>query len=124
MLVEIPLTWRQKVADLLRRGSQGKEILLKGRPDREWQALTLNPFASSLFDALREVLSRPNPLKGRAVSDMKEAGEVYEFAFNYQADHAVVQIYTKLNLTPEGKVVIIYSAHRPNFQDELTHEIN
>ena len=112
------------MADLLRKGTQGKEILLKGRPDVEWKALTLNPFAYSLFDALRAILTRTGPLKGRVGPVMKEPGEVYEFAFKYQADHAVVQVYTKLNLTPTGKVVIIYSAHRPNFEDELTNEIN
>lgn len=123
MLIEIPDAWRQKVADILLRGFGTSAIILKGRPEEEWQALTLNPFKTSLYDALRAVLRRPGPLKGRVGPKMKEPGEIYEFAFNYDADHGTVQVYTKLNLTPSGKVVIIYSAHRPNFEDELTNEL-
>jgi len=46
---------------------------------------------------------------------MKERGTVYEFIF----DHRQTKIYSKINLSPDGTVVIIYSAHRPLKGDTL-----
>jgi hypothetical protein len=118
MLVEIPKHWRHTVAAILRRGSSGKEILLRKRARNEWQALTLDPFDGSLFHAIAAALEQET-LHGKA-HVMDEPGETYAFAFSYQAASGHVTVYAKVNLTIDGKVVIIYSAHRPDKEDELT----
>jgi hypothetical protein len=119
MLAEIPKAWREAVMTVLRRGTKGRDILVRKRAREEWSALTLNPFESSLFAALANALRRDG-LQGRVYPDMEEPGETYGFVFDYAANHGTVRVYAKLNLQPGGKVVIVYSAHRPLKQDELT----
>lgn len=119
MLIEIPKAWRDPVIAILRRGAAGREILVRQRARLDWLALTLNPFDSSLFDAIASALRR-DKLQGRACPDMDEPGDTYEFVFDYAADAGTVKVYAKLNLQPDGKVVIIYSAHRPLKEDQLT----
>jgi hypothetical protein len=115
-LSEIPRPWRSAVVAILRRG---RDIKIRRRAQLDWNALTLNPFDVSLFAALADALSSEG-VKGRPVTTMAEPGETYEFVFDYDADHGTVAVYAKLNLQPDGKVVIIYSAHRPLKQDDLT----
>jgi hypothetical protein len=119
MVIPIPEAWRTRVAAILRRGS-GKHILVTARATRDWESLTLDPFVCSLFSALVSAL-RTSELEGRRVDGMAEDGETYAFVFRYTTGAGIpVKVYAKLNLTPDGKVVIIYSAHAPNKQDELT----
>jgi hypothetical protein len=46
---------------------------------------------------------------------MDEEGETYEFFFTFEG----TTLYAKVNLLPSGKIVIIYSAHKPRFGDRL-----
>ncbi len=46
---------------------------------------------------------------------MDEEGETYEFFFTFEG----VNLYAKVNLLPDGKIIIIYSAHKPNYGDSL-----
>ena len=56
----------------------------------------------------QEALKQPN-LLGNQILEMDEEGEVYEFIFVHESQH----VYSKINLCPDGTVIIIYSAHRP-----------
>lgn len=74
----------------------------------DWSDMFPSLFAYDLLIALSDALDNPD-LPGQPVFGMQEAGEIYEFIFT----HTKRQVYTKVNLCPDGKVIIIYSAHRP-----------
>lgn len=46
---------------------------------------------------------------------MEEPGETYAFIFFYRN----LAVYAKINLTAPEQVVIIYSAHRPVYGEQL-----
>lgn len=119
MLEEIPKGWRDAVIAVLRRGKSGRDILVRKRAREDWSALSLDPFDSSLFAALANALRRDG-LHGRAYPEMDEPGDTYGFVFDYETRAGSVRVYAKLNLQPGGQIVIVYSAHRPLKQDELT----
>jgi len=54
-------------------------------------------------------------IEGRVVKGMRELGEVYEFFFNFNRK----KVYAKINLLPDGKVIVVYSSHLPNKGNEL-----
>lgn len=118
MLITIPKAWCDATALILRRGTSGREILIRRTAVQDWRAQTANAYDFTLIDAVSKAL-KVDGLKGKK-HDMDEPGETYAFVFPYQADAGQMPIYTKINLTPDGKVVIIYSAHRPEKKDELT----
>lgn len=109
----IPQTWRKQVIAILDHGSMD-QVLVRQRAIDEFQALFPGAFRCELFDCLIAVLERDD-LEGREVTTMKEPGTVYEFIF----DHRQTKIYSKINLSPDGTVVIVYSAHRPFKGDTL-----
>lgn len=51
---------------------------------------------------------------GKKNTNMNEPGEVWAFWFHFRNE----KLYGKINLTPEGKIIIIYSAHMPNKGDK------
>lgn len=85
-----------------------QRIIIRKRALDDWSALFPTLFPGDLLNALSEALEDPE-LIGNQVLWMQEPGEVYEFIFTY----ASRRIYAKINLSPDGKVIIIYSAHRP-----------
>lgn len=89
-------------------------IIVRLRAIDDFQALFPGAFRCELFECLTAALARDD-LEGREVTTMKERGTVYEFIF----DHRQTKIYSKINLSPDGTVVIIYSAHRPLKGDTL-----
>ncbi len=91
-----------------------RRITVRGRVYRDWSDLFPNLFITDLYTALSDALSDAE-LNCQAVHGMAEPGEVYEFIFKYQKR----SIYSKINLCPDGRVVIIYSAHRPLKGDKL-----
>jgi len=46
---------------------------------------------------------------GRKIAGMQEPGQTYAFWFQ----HRSVRLYGKINLKPDGKIVLIYSSHLP-----------
>jgi hypothetical protein len=109
MQTPIPEAWRQAVCRILSSGSFGKEIIIRQRALQEWQAMfPLKTFVTELADAFHDALKDPK-LVGRQVLGMSEPGTVYEFLFK----HENRLVYGKINLQPDGKIIIIYSAHHP-----------
>lgn len=106
------------MALILRRGTSGKEILLRRSAHREWSAVSLGAYDFRLFDAIATVL-KTDGLQAKKHA-MDEEGETYAFVFSYHTPVGPTPVYTKINLIPGGKIIIIYSAHRPEKQDELT----
>lgn len=109
----IPQSWRKQVIAILDQGSRDR-IIVRLRAMDDFQALFPGAFRCELFECLAAALARDD-LEGRQVTTMKERGTVYEFIF----DHRQTKIYSKINLSPDGTVVIIYSAHRPLKGDTL-----
>lgn len=107
MTSPIPQEWRTQVIAILSTGRLEK-ILIRKRAQDDFQSLFPGAFRMELFDCLCQALSSDS-LEGRLVFGMKEPGTVYEFIFY----HHQTAIYSKLNLCPDGTVVIVYSAHRP-----------
>lgn len=109
----VPETWKQKVRDILRTGDENR-IRVRGRARQDWAMMFPDHYDYPLLDALIEALEKPD-LVGRQVHTMEEPGEVYEFIFDYRKR----RVYSKINLSPDGEVVIVYSAHRPLKGDHL-----
>ena len=109
---QIPKTWCSAVARILRDNRPGS-VLIRQRARRDWASMPWSPFDYELFDELVDAMEKES-LNGKK-HIMDEPGETYSFIFH----HENFPIYTKLNLTEEGQVVIIYSAHRPLKGEEL-----
>lgn len=103
----IPSHWKEKVSTILDSNDR-KRIILRARALQDWSDLFPNLFPGDLLIALSEALEQPD-LVGNQIAGMDEDGEVYAFIFTY-SNRA---IYSKINLCPDGTMIIIYSAHRP-----------
>jgi hypothetical protein len=112
MSIIIPQRWRTAVVAILDQPQEGT-ILLRKRPRREWSNLDDEHTEFGLYALLADELSVAGDLYGKVHTDMDEEGECYSFSFRYHPPSAKgeIELYTKLNLLPDGQVVIIYSAH-------------
>ncbi len=109
---QIPKTWCGATARILRDNRPGS-VIIRQRARRDWASMPWNPFDYELLDELADALER-KALTGKKHT-MDEPGETYSFIFYHQN----FPVYTKLNLTHQGQLVIIYSAHRPLKGDDL-----
>lgn len=109
----IPQSWRKQVIGILDHGSMDR-VIVRLRAVDDFQALFPGAFRYELLECLSAALAHDD-LEGREVTTMKEPGTVFEFIF----DHRQTKIYSKINLSPDGTVVIVYSAHRPLKGDSL-----
>src|SRR5262245_58961045 len=103
----VPEIWKTRVCFILDSGDR-KKIVIRQRAIVDWSALFPDLFLCDLLSALSDALKDPE-LVGNQVLFMQEPGETYEFIFTYVKR----RVYAKINLSPDGRVVIIYSAHRP-----------
>jgi hypothetical protein len=110
----IPQKWKQAVCRILRTGDE-KKIKMTRQAFLDW-SLYFPQFLwkYQLYETIQKYLDGNDP-EGRRVTTMDEAGEVYEMIFDVDGR----LMYTKINLTPEGDIVIIYSAHPPRKGDKL-----
>jgi hypothetical protein len=110
----IPKAWRATVAAILRKGNLGK-VFIRQRALQNWRDIFPDEFFEySLREALAHALD-DDGLNGKSYA-MDEPGETYGFIFQHRSR----TLYAKLNLTEPDKVVIVYSAHRPLHEEELT----
>jgi len=109
----VPEQWRTRVCFILDSGDR-KNIMIRKRALDDWSALFPTLFPGDLLTALSEGLKEPD-LMNKEVLFMQELGETYEFIFTYQGK----RVYAKINLSPDNKLIIIYSAHRPLKGDKL-----
>ncbi len=110
-LVPIPERWRTKVVKILRSREPNQfSATVQSRidwaaafplfPDDHWDEVRFATMASALESPSAE---------GRLITGMKEPGETYAFWFY----HRNLKMYGKINLKPDGKVILIYSSHLP-----------
>ena len=109
----IPKRWRDTVREIL-ESCDASRIVVTVRAKRDWEATFPLAFEFEMYMVLAEALKDEN-LEGKRVVGMTPPGEVYEFFFNHQDR----KLYGKVNLLPNGKLVIIYSAHVPLKGDAL-----
>lgn len=113
MLTDIPQEWRRRVIQRLREGGAG--VLVRRTTARQrWQDLFPGSFDYELCTALADALEI-QVTRGRR-HEMDEPGETYAFTFM----HKGLLVYAKINLTHPDQEVIVYSAHRPDKEDDLT----
>ena len=112
-LAPIPEEWRKDVCTILRKNDK-HFIDLKIQAEIDFFKHFPMLWEYQLFDGLCQYLQQDSCV-GRQVLGMRERGEVYEFIFTLQGR----KLYSKLNLTPSGKLVIVYSAHPPRKGDTL-----
>jgi hypothetical protein len=111
MSIRIPEDWRKAVAPILHQGLDGT-IQMPREARRRWLNLDTKHYDQALYSLLAHELEKPGDIYGKNHT-MNEEGECYSFSFRYHPPSAngPIDLYTKLNLLPDGQVVIIYSAH-------------
>lgn len=100
----IPQRWISDVAEILKRGSE-EEIEWTDDAMLRWQVYGLHTEA---YAPLLKVLV-PG-LVGKKVTMPNDEGPTYSFFFWVRED----RMYGKICLTTDGRVIIIYSAHKAN----------
>jgi hypothetical protein len=104
----IPESWRKKVVRILRRNDRGTVRWTK-RAQFDADSLFLGAFQGAIQDELASVLDSGKVVEARLITSMYEAGTVYDFLFFIKSR----KFYSKINLLPDGRIIIIYSFHTP-----------
>jgi hypothetical protein len=98
----IPQHWVTSVAEKLKRGS-GSEIEWTHEAFERWQIY------GTRWEAYRAMLKALVPgIMGKCVKMPNDEGETYAFFFIAKNE----QMYGKICLTHDGRLLIIYSAHK------------
>jgi hypothetical protein len=105
-IVPIPAAWRSSVCRILRKRINGT-IISRERAGKGRLAISIDSWDYEWFDAMASALA-VDGIVGRVVA-MYEEGETYEFFFSFND----LKMYCKINLLPNGKIIIIYSNHPP-----------
>jgi hypothetical protein len=106
--IPIPDAWRLAVSRILRRGDLAF-IQTTFQSNLDWEATFPEESWNYIrFEAMAAALSKEGVL-GKRIADMREAGETYAFWFH----HHGVQMYGKINLLPNGEIILVYSTHPP-----------
>ncbi|MCX6969250.1 MAG: hypothetical protein NTV93_03730 [Verrucomicrobia bacterium] len=106
--IPIPRTWCDAVSKILRSGDR-QLIDTTGQSDLDWEATFPDDAWDYVrFGAMSAALEKPDVI-GKHILGMDEPGETYAFWFHHRA----VQLYGKINLFPDGKIILIYSSHTP-----------
>jgi hypothetical protein len=101
----IPDGWRRTIARILRQKKSGTINWTKqATADRE--ALFPDAWEYEFLDAIASALEIDGIL-GRLIETMRPPGVVYQFFFIFRK----TKLFAKINLLPNGKVIIIYSCH-------------
>lgn len=104
----IPYEWRRAVVAILQEGLHSKRIEVSRRAFVDYQSLFPSEFSYQMFEAFADALSLPEVF-GKREYGMVPEGETYGFIFKHQRK----EVYGKVCLTADGRVVVIFSAHRP-----------
>ncbi|MES2568602.1 MAG: hypothetical protein V4710_00945 [Verrucomicrobiota bacterium] len=112
-LSPIPAEWRSKVAAIL-RADRKNTIITTHQSNLDWFAAFPDTWPLDRYEALALTLSAAEQL-GRPIYTMKEPGETWAFWFTFRSR----PLYAKINLRPDGKVIIVYSSHIPRKGKEV-----
>lgn len=109
----IPDLWKNTVRAIL-ADAPNDSIRVTTRAFEDFQAMFPATFSFHLYEAFVKALEIPG-LKGNRVSGMTPEGTTYAFIFPYEKR----DVYGKVCLTTDNKVIVIFSAHRPLKGTEL-----
>jgi len=112
MAILIPDAWKTSVCKVLSTCDE-RNIHMTLTARNDWASTFPDYWLHSLYLALTDALSAPD-IRGER-KEMDEEGETYAFFFS----HEDTRLYGKVNLLPDGKVIIVYSAHKPRFGERL-----
>jgi len=104
----IPQQWRAKVCAILETEATGKLIEWTDDATKRFEATYLEAWPYELYGALRSYLTGGNPMGCQKTMD-RPIGETFEFFFTFKDTKA----YGKILLRPDGKRIVIFSAHNP-----------
>jgi hypothetical protein len=103
----IPDDWKRRVRDALDSGDPSR-VQVRKRASRDWSDTFPLSFQYEMLAAISDALDAPSVVGGRKAMD--EPTETYAFFFSFQK----VRMYAKVGLLPDGTIVIVYSAHKPD----------
>lgn len=106
MAERIPDNWKKAVTAILDKGLERVKITL--RAQQNFEELFPDTFNYNLIEVFADALRIPD-LSGNKIEGMSPKGETYEFIFEYRRK----LVYGKVCLREDGKLVVIFSAHRP-----------
>lgn len=106
-MILIPKNWRDAVCRIL-ESFEASRIVVTHRAKSDWEATFPSSFFFEMYSVLADAM-KDDKLEGNRIYGMTPPGEVYEFLFMHQGR----KLYGKINLLPDGKIIIIYSAHVP-----------
>jgi hypothetical protein len=106
--IPIPEQWRKQVCAILETGETGRLIEWKDDAAKRFEASYLGAWPYETYDAFLSYFRKSNPTGCPKAMD-HPVGETYEFLFTFKGEEA----YGKILLRPNGKGVVIFSAHRP-----------
>jgi len=108
----IPVEWRQTVCRIL-DSHDPDAIDATPQADRDWHSTYPYAWDYERDDAMAAAL-RDDGVTGLHITDMIPPSDTYAFWFTYQQ----TRLYGKIGLLPNGKIIIIFSSHRPRKGDE------
>ena len=103
----IPREWRDVVCKILTDRAPNT-IQVTRQAAADWLSLFPRLFVVDLYDAITRYLRQDEAL-GSRVDTMDEPGTTYWFIMMVEER----PVYTKLCLRAGGKIILLYSAHRP-----------
>ena len=112
MASPIPNEWKARVCDVLRTRNRSR-ITVRGTVWKDWNSTFPLAWPDDLYNAFEDALNVPGVLGARKFMD--EPGETYAFFFEFDG----TRLFGKINLLPDGRVIIIYSGHKPRKGDKL-----
>lgn len=104
----IPDEWKRKVRDALNSSDKSRCIVRFTTAELTWQATFPDTFNFQMLRAISDALAAPS-IEG-ALKRMDEPTETYAFFVTFRKN----KMYAKVGLYPDGKIVIVYSAHKPD----------
>ena len=116
-LLQIPREWCDAVCAVLETEDTTNRIIQwTGDAGTRYETDFLGSWKYQAYAAMRAYLSSDSPMGCRAEMD-RPAGETYEFFFDFNK----TKTYGKILLRPDGKRIVLFSAHLPN-RDKLRCE--
>jgi hypothetical protein len=111
-VVPIPHVWRAAVCAILRTGDNSR-IMAVSTANRDWNEECPDSWLYQRHQAMENALQTEG-ITGRHILDMTPPCDTYEFWFHFESR----KFLGKIGLLPDGKLIIIFSSHRPRKGEE------
>jgi hypothetical protein len=109
----IPKEWRAAVVGALEADDRAR-VIRRQVARNDWNSTFPYAWESQWDEAIIAGLTGETVL-GRRVPDMVPRCDAYAFWFVFER----TKLYGKIGLLPDGRVIIVFSSHKPRKGDEL-----